>query len=101
MRPKKGQLECFRPTNLKRGQIFEIWPERGQPDNPIPGISTLRVRHTPNQTDSDVTFPDRAIKGNHKNALKDNYEHLTDFLSQISKLSYFNLLELADFLMHH
>jgi len=26
---------------------------------------------------------------------------LIDFLSQISKQSYFNLLDLADFLMHH
>jgi len=32
--------------------------------------------------------------------LKDNYGRLIDFLSQISKLSYFNLLDLADFLMH-
>jgi len=33
--------------------------------------------------------------------LKDDYGHLIDFLCQISKLSYFNLLDLADFLMHH
>jgi len=33
--------------------------------------------------------------------LKDNYGRLIDFLCQISKLSYFNLLDLADFLMHH
>jgi len=26
---------------------------------------------------------------------------LIDFLSQISKLSYFNVLGLADFMMHH
>jgi len=30
-----------------------------------------------------------------------NYERLIDFLSQISKLSNFNLLEFADFMMHH
>jgi len=24
----KGQLKLFRPTNLKRGQIFEVWPKR-------------------------------------------------------------------------
>jgi len=38
---------------------------------------------------------------NHKKGLKCNYACLIDFLSQISKLSYFNLLDLADFLMHH
>jgi len=32
--------------------------------------------------------------------LNDNYERLIDFLSQISKQSYFNLLDLAEFLMH-
>jgi len=37
---------------------------------------------------------------NHKKGLKDNYWRLVDFLSQISKLSYFNLLDLPDFLMH-
>ena len=31
---------------------------------------------------------------------ENNYGCLTDFLSQISKLSYFNLLDLADFMMH-
>jgi len=31
----------------------------------------------------------------------DNYGRLVDFLSQISKLSYFNVLHLADFMMHH
>jgi len=29
--------------------------------------------------------------------LKDNYGHLIDFLIEISKLSYFNFLDLADF----
>jgi len=38
---------------------------------------------------------------NIKNGLKNNYGHLIECLSQISKLSYFNLLGLADFLMHH
>jgi len=33
--------------------------------------------------------------------LKDNHGRIIDFLSQISKRSYFNLLDLADFLMHH
>jgi len=32
---------------------------------------------------------------------EDNYGRLIDFLSQISKLSYFNVLDLADFMMHH
>jgi len=32
---------------------------------------------------------------------EDNFERLVDFLSQISKLSYFNVLDLADFMMHH
>jgi len=40
-------------------------------------------------------------KENLKNGLKGNYGRLIDFLSQISKLSYFNLLDLADVLMHH
>jgi len=30
-----------------------------------------------------------------------NYGLLLDFLSQISKLSYFNMLDLADFMMQH
>jgi len=39
---------------------------------------------------------------NHKNELKDNtYGRLIDFLIQISKPSYFTLLDSADFLMHH
>jgi len=38
---------------------------------------------------------------NHKKELKDNYERLIEFLIQISKPSYFTLLDLADFLMHH
>jgi len=33
IRPK-GQLKFFRPTNLKRGQFFEIWPKKGQRGNP-------------------------------------------------------------------
>jgi len=32
---------------------------------------------------------------------EDNYEGLIDFLSQISKLFNFNVLDLADFMMHH
>jgi len=40
-------------------------------------------------------------KGNHKKGVKVNHRRLIDFLSQISKLSYFNLLDLPDSLMHH
>jgi len=47
-----------------------------------------------------LLFPDLAIKENHK-GLKENYGRLTDLLSKISKLSYINLLDFADFLMHH
>jgi len=32
---------------------------------------------------------------------EDDYGRLVDFLSQISKQSYFNVLDLADFMMHH
>jgi len=32
---------------------------------------------------------------------EDNYGRLTDFLIQISKLFYFNVHDLADFIMHH
>jgi len=32
---------------------------------------------------------------------EDDYGRLIHFLSQISKLSYFNVLDLADFMMHH
>jgi len=32
---------------------------------------------------------------------EDNYGPLIDFLSQISNLSYFNVLDLADFMMNH
>jgi len=32
---------------------------------------------------------------------EDNYERLIDFLSQISKLFNFNVLDLADFMLHH
>jgi len=32
---------------------------------------------------------------------KDNYGRLIDFVSHISKLSYFNVHDLADFMMHH
>jgi len=34
---------------------------------------------------------------NHKKGREDNYGRPIDFLSQISKLSHFNLLDLADF----
>jgi len=32
---------------------------------------------------------------------KDNYGYLIGFLSQISKLSYFHVLDLTDFIMHY
>jgi len=32
---------------------------------------------------------------------EDNYGPLIDFLSQTSKLSYFNVLDLVDFIMYH
>jgi len=28
MKPRKGQLNFFRPTNLKRDKIYEIWPKK-------------------------------------------------------------------------
>jgi len=36
----KIQINVFRPTNLKRIQISEIWPKKGQPGNP--GITYRR-----------------------------------------------------------
>jgi len=42
---------------------------------------------------------DRAIMGKSQKRI-DNYGRLIDFLSQISKMPYFSLLNLADFLMH-
>jgi len=39
-------------------------------------------------------------KENRTKGMKDNCGHLID-IRQISKLSYFNLLDLTDFLMHH
>ena len=39
------------------------------------------------------------FRSNYNNA-EDNYEHLIEFLSKISKLSNFNGLDLADFMMH-
>jgi len=63
---------------------------------------TLGARRTHNQIDSDVTvFQIVRSSENHKKELKDNYERLIEFLIQISKPSYFTLLDLADFLMHH
>jgi len=40
----------------------------------MPGTYTPSVRRTPNQTDSDVTCSDRAIKGKSQKALKDNQD---------------------------
>jgi len=60
------------------------------------------VWRTPNQTNSDVFFFQIVqSRENRKKRFKDNYGPFIDFLSQISKLSYFNLLDLAEILMHH
>ena len=32
---------------------------------------------------------------------RDNYRHLIDFVSQMSKLSHLNLLDLTNFMMNH
>jgi len=63
----------------------------------LPGTCTLGVRRTPHQTDSDVTFQIVQSAENHRKRLKENSGCLIDFLSQISTLSYFNLLDLGDF----
>jgi len=64
---------------------------------------TLGARRTHNQIDSKVTFFQIVQSStNHENELKDNnYGRLIDFLIQFSKPSYFSLLYLAEFLMHH
>jgi len=59
------------------------------------------VRRTPSQIGGDVPFLHRTIKQNHKKVLKIIVDVYIDFLSQISKLSHFSLLDLADFFMHH
>ena len=64
----------------------------------IPGTYTLDVRRTPNQTDSDVTLPRSSYQG--KITEKDwrtDCKRWIEYPSQISKLSYFNLLGLAAF----
>jgi len=40
------------------------------------------------------------VRSNYINA-EDNYARLIDFLSQISNLPKFNVLDLADFMMRH
>jgi len=30
----KDQMNLFRPTNLKRGQVSESWPKKGQSGSP-------------------------------------------------------------------
>jgi len=47
-----------------------------------------------------VTAQIKLSRENRKKRNEKNYRRLIDFLSQISKLSHFNLLGLADFLMH-
>jgi len=56
--------------------------------------------HTPMKLMVMWLFPDRVIKGKSQKRLKDDYGRLIDFLGQIWKLSSFNLLDLADILMH-
>jgi len=41
------------------------------------------------------------MKGKSKRRTESYCRRLINFLSQISKLSYLSLLDLADFLMHH
>jgi len=59
----------------------------------------LGVWRTPSQTD--VTLSRSCDQGKITKGLKNNYGRPSDFLSQISKLSHFNLLDLTHFLMHH
>ena len=44
----------------------------------------LGLQRHPNQTDSDVTFPDHAISGKSQKKSKDNYGRLINLLTQIS-----------------
>ena len=65
----------------------------------IPGTYTLGVRRTPNQTDSDVTFSRLYDQGK---ITEKAWKIIMDaqlILGQLSNLSYFNLLDLADFLI--
>jgi len=64
------------------------------------GIYTLGVWRTPNQTDSDVTFSRSCDQGKSQKDLKDVYGRLIDLQGQMPKLFYFNLLDLATFLIH-
>jgi len=68
----------------------------------MPWTYTLGAQRTHNQIDSDANFFQIVRwSENHTKGLKDKYERLIDFLTQISKPSYFNLLDLADVLMNH
>jgi len=62
---------------------------------------TQGVRRTPNYTDRYVTFSRSCDQGKIPKLIQRYYRCSIDFLSQISKLSYFNVLDLSDFLMHH
>jgi len=45
VRPKrpKGQIKFRRPTNLRQGRIYEIWPEKASLSSPG-GVSTAKSR---------------------------------------------------------
>ena len=60
-----------------------------------PGV--IGVRHTPSQTDRGVPFSRLCDQGKITKSFQGSYGRLIDFLSQISKLSHFNLLDLAAF----
>ena len=65
----------------------------------VPRAYTLGMRRTPNQADSDVTLSTPCDQGKITKKVWKICESLTDFQGQILKQSYFNLLDLADFLM--
>jgi len=79
--------------------------QRSRQPSSSPNVSdgpayTLDVRRTPNHSNSDVAFTRPYDQGK---IMKKDWKigRLSDFLSHNSKWSYFNLLDLADFLMHH
>ena len=64
-------------------------------------LNSGSVARTPSNWQWLDSFEIVQSRENRKKILKDKYGRLIDFLSQISKLYYFNLLDLADFFMHH